>query len=226
MKLKLPDITLVTATSVRVSEHLRAIEKCRKNIDFGNVIFVSHEKPSYFPEDIEFMQYPKIETIMDFNYLMWEDIGWMIDTPFALFCQDHGYVLDHRLWRDEFLNYDFIGSPWEIRENSYTANTGEKVRVGNGGFSIRSQKLMRLPRQRGWELRQEHGFYNEDGNYCCYYRKEFLEEGIKYAPLELAIHFAYETPIPENQGVPSFGFHRFMNPANKVKTIFNSVTTF
>jgi len=64
----------------------------------------------------------------------------------------------------------------------------------------------------GWEVREEQGWKNEDGNICCYYRKEMLENGIKYAPLEVAVKFSYENTIPENVGVTPFGFHRYTPP--------------
>jgi hypothetical protein len=88
------------------------------------------------------------------------------------------------------------------------ANNGERVRVGNGGFSIRSSKLLNAPKKLGLELKQEQGFFNEDGNLVCYNRKELLEYGIKYAPVGVAAKFSYENEVPENQRIETFGFHK------------------
>jgi hypothetical protein len=39
-----------------------------------------------------------------------------------------------------------------------------------------------------------------------------LDNGIKYAPLDVACKFSYENTIPENIGIKPFGFHRNMPP--------------
>ena len=132
------------------------------------------------------------------------------------------------MWNNDWLQYDYIGAPFPISENAYWANNGERVRVGNGGFSLRSRKLLEMPLKNNWKLRQEQGFFNEDGNVCCYWRKEFLEEGIKYAPLELAVKFSFETPVQENDfgKTRTFGFHRNLPEWARPKNIFNSVTVF
>jgi len=118
------------------------------------------------------------------------------------------------MWKDEWLEYDYLGAPWGIVPNTYIANNGETVRVGNGGFSLRSKFLMDLPFNQGFRLRSEQGWQNEDGNICCYYRKEFLKLGIKYAPVEVAAEFSFENVCVENYGRKTFGFHRNMNPWN------------
>jgi hypothetical protein len=206
----LPDVTLVCTSSVRINEHIRSMLKCSEEIEFGKMLFVSHEKPADLPTNIEFIEYPKIENIMDFNHLMWEDIGWMIETSHSLFCQDHATILNSNLFKQEWLDLDYLGAIWPVVKNSYVANNGEVVRNGNGGFSLRSTRLMRLPRQMDWELRQEQSYFNEDGNVCCYWRKEMLEQGIKYGTAEDAALFSYETPMLENDWgkMKTFGHHR------------------
>lgn len=225
-KIQLPTVTLMTTTSVRLPEHIEAIKKCCENIKFGKVILVSHELPKDLPDYVEYKYYPEIRDIMDFNILMFRNVGKFVETSHALFCQDHAFVTNPELWDNDWLQYDYIGAPWPIRENSYIDDNGERVRVGNGGFSLRSSKLMQLPLKLNIPLVHEQGFYNEDGNICCYHKSKFLAHGIKYAPVEVAAKFSYENPVPENQGIPSFGFHRFQNPANQNKNFFNSISKF
>ena len=129
-----------------------------------------------------------------------------------LYVQAHAWILHPDLWDDNWLQYDYCGAPWPIVENSYITNNGERARVGNGGFSLRSKKLLDLPKKMNWGLREEQGWANEDGNIVCYYCKEMLENGIKYAPLDVACKFAYENTVPENIGIKTFGFHRRMPP--------------
>jgi hypothetical protein len=72
--------------------------------------------------------------------------------------------------------------------------------------------LLDLPKKLGIPLVNDRGYKNEDGNICSYYRKLFLENGIKYAPLNVAIDFSYENPIPENRDIIPFGFHKHFPP--------------
>jgi hypothetical protein len=210
--INLPDVTLVATTSVRIAEHLRAIEICREHIDYGEVLFISHEKPENLPSDIKYIFYPEINNIMDFNHLMFSLVGQFISTSHALFCQDHAFVLNHHLWRDEWLRNDYIGSPWPVVPNAYLTDSGERVRVGNGGWSLRSRFLMNIPRLNNIPLQHRQNYWNEDGNICVYNRDKFLDLGVKYGTLKEAVRFGYENPVPENQGIISFGFHRNLPP--------------
>ncbi len=51
------------------------------------------------------------------------------------------------------------------------------------------------------------GDINEDGFICAMNRHIYEENGIKYAPLEVAKYFSHEAPIPEINGITPFGFH-------------------
>ena len=43
-------------------------------------------------------------------FMLWR----VVHTDFALVVQDDGWVLDGKLWRDEYLNYDYIGAPTHL----------------------------------------------------------------------------------------------------------------
>jgi hypothetical protein len=118
--------------------------------------------------------------------------------------------LNPELWNNRWLEWDYCGAPWPVVENSYMANDGTRALQGNGGFSLRSKKICELPSKMKWELREEQGWKNEDGNICCYWRKEMLENGIKYAPVNVSSIFSYENPVIENNfgRIKTFGFHR------------------
>ena len=136
------------------------------------------------------------------------ELGKHIETNYVLTIQYHGFVKNPTRWTNEFLEFSYIGAPWPIVSNAYMANDGTNVRVGNGGFSLRDSNVLNLPKKMGWHLREEQGWKNEDGQICYYWRKEMLENGIKYAPVEVAAKFSYENPVPENLGIKTFGFHR------------------
>lgn len=217
--LNLPDVTLIATTSIDVEETIEAMKICMLKANFGKAIFVSHQLPDNLPQNIEFHYHKKIENIMDFNHLMWEDLWKYFDSSHCLTVQNHAYILDKIQWQDEWLDYSYIGAPWPIKDNAYLTDGGERVRVGNGGFSLRSKQYCYLPTKLGLPLTERHGYYNEDGNGVVYYRQEFIDQGIIYAPVEVAAKFSYETPVEENQcgELPTFGFHR-----NKSKWMINN----
>jgi hypothetical protein len=211
--LKIPDVTMIAVDCTnRINGTINALVECSENIDFGAVKLLSHERPQNLPEFIQFEECPKINNINDYNYFMFLELGKYIQTSHCLTIQDHAKILDYSLWNNDWLQFDYGGSPWPIISNAYMGNDGTRSRVGNGGFSIRSRRLLNLPKKLGLPLKQEQNYFNEDGNICCYYKREFLFVGIEYMPLTIAIHFAYENTVPENVGVKSFGYHRNLPP--------------
>jgi hypothetical protein len=210
MKKFLKDVTLIAYSSHDVKENIESLQKCMECFNFGAVKIISHKKPDYLPEGIVYEQGREIKEINDFNEYMFMSFGNHIETSHCLYVQHHAFVISPEIFNIKWLKYDYIGAPWPIVENAYIANTGERVRQGNGGFSLRSKKLLDLPKKMGWYLREEQGWANEDGNICCYWREEMLENGINYAPVEIAAKFAYENPVPENNygNMKTFGFHR------------------
>ena len=216
MKIKIPDVTLTAVDCTnRINGTINALVEGSQNIDFGAVLLISHEKPNNLPDFIQFKKCKKINNIDDFNYFMFLELGSYIQTSYCLYIQDHAKILDYTLWNDEWLQYSYIGAPWAIVPNAYMANDGTRSRVGNGGFSLRKSDVMNIPKENHWYLREEQGWKNEDGQINCYWKKEFLDLGVKYAPIEVAVHFSFETPMLENYNVKSFGYHRNLPPWGK-----------
>jgi hypothetical protein len=208
MKKNIPQVTLIAISSIMIHETIRALQKCCEEMEFGSVKLLSHKKPFFLPSNITFEICPKINNIMDFNHYVFRDFGKHVTTSHCLMVQYHGWVLRPELWDDNWLQYDYIGAPWAYSDDAYMSQAGEHVRVGNGGFSLRSKKLLDLPKERNIQLTHDRGFWNEDGNICVYHREKFLEAGIRYAPVEVASVFSFENEVPENKGVLTFGFHR------------------
>lgn len=203
------DVTLLAISSIEIPKTIWALEKSRERLNFGAVKLISDIKPE-LPMGITHEYCPRINNIMDFNHYVFKELYKHVDTSHCLMVQFHAWVINPDLWDDNWLNFSYLGAPWPIKEGSYIANNGERVRVGNGGFSLRSKRIMEIPSQLGWELRQEQSYFNEDGNLCAYWRKELLEMGIVYGTLEEACRFSFENLIPENRGMRTFGFHRNM----------------
>jgi len=90
---------------------------------------------------------------------------------------------------------------------SYRDPFGNLIRVGNGGFSLRSKKLLSLPTELNLEWKPYFGFHNEDGFFAVHNRHLLEDNGCKFAPVELAAEFSIEHNTAETLGVKSFGFH-------------------
>lgn len=205
-KRDLSQVTLVAVSSVKMKNTVRALEHSMKDISFRRVLLVSHEKPTGLNLNIDFISCDKITNLNEYSRYMLYELPKHIDTEFALVIQHDGYVVRPQNWDDVFLTYDYIGAPWAPQ--THFSKEGIVVRVGNGGFSLRSKKLLnalgalRLPFTDG-----STGSFNEDGVLCNYYRKELEEYGIRYAPVEVASRFSLENKRDDTKIKP-FGFHR------------------
>lgn len=208
-KLNLDNVTLVAMTSVKLPETIRALQLSTKNVNYSKVKLITHSKPENLPGYIEYCHIPQINSIDQYSYDMIYNLGKYIDTDFALVVQYDGYVVNPHCWRPEFLNYDYIGAPFPLpRDNfSYRDINGNIFRVGNGGFSLRSKKLIDLPNVLKLEWKPFHGFYNEDGFICAMNRHIYESNGCQFAPIDIAKYFSHETDIPELTGTTPFGFH-------------------
>lgn len=205
--LKLDNVTLVAVSSIKINENIEALVRSTKDIQFNSIKFISDIRPSNLPVNIEYIKCEKLDYI-GFSRYTFLELWKQIDTEFCLLVHHDGYVLNPECWSNEFLNYDYIGAPWPYSDTAYITDNGEHVRVGNGGFCLRSKKMLKMPTDLGLTLEERQGFYNDDGNFCVYHRDKFINNGIKYAPVDVAARFSYENAVPENKDVKLFGFHR------------------
>lgn len=211
-KLQLPNVTLTAMTSVMVPETIKAMEYSMRGIAFGDAVLITHEKPKRLPEGIRYRHIDKLDNIDRFNYETVYHLGDYVDTEFALLVHYDGFVVHPEMWRDEFLEYDYIGSPWPLPKEGDTTTYrdiyGNLCRVGNS-VSIRSKRLMDFPAKAGVPWVGENGYFNEDGFICCKIRHLLEAEGMKIAPLEVAKYFGHENMIPEIEGITPFLFHKW-----------------
>jgi hypothetical protein len=189
--MELPNVTLVGVTDRDHEGTLEAIKRSMEQIEFADVQLIM----------------PKLGSSDGYSRFVLYELHKYIRTDFALLVQHDGYVTNPDEWTDEFLEYDYVGAPWPPATH-YTPR-GIEARVGNGGFSLRSKKLLNAFNELSLPFTDNGtGFYHEDGQICNYYRKELEDYGIKYAPVELAARFSTELQVPET--VESFGRHKYL----------------
>lgn len=191
--LRLPDVTLIALSGIghRPEEHRLAFEKSREGIEFGAVKHV---------------QLGSVRDIPTWNEAVINELYKYVDTSHCLLIHHDGYVINPDLWKDEWLGYDYAGSPWPLPQDdySYRDESGGLVRVGNS-VSLRSRRLMELAAQRPVEYR--YGNNNEDGHICCWNRNWLEANGCLFMPFEEALDFGIEWPLPEHNGRRTFLFH-------------------
>lgn len=197
-KLQLPNVTLLCIDTASHALALHAILHSMKKCDFGHVVWLTDQQPPNLSEilNIQVEIIPTIETSLDYSQLVLKTLTPYVPTSHVLIIQWDGYVLNPNSWHEEFLNGDYIGAPWHWHP--------EGQRVGNGGFSLRSKKLLNALRD--GEIVVDG---NEDTLICHKYRK-FLKKkyGITIASEFLAELFSFETHL---RGISTFGFHGLFN---------------
>ncbi|MCR5177578.1 MAG: hypothetical protein K6C95_01190 [Lachnospiraceae bacterium] len=204
-------------TSVNVYETVRAMAYSMRDIEFGDAVFISHKRPFYLPRGVRFGKIDRLNDIDAFNHACVYKLQDYVKTDYMLLVHADGFVVHPECWEDEFLKYDYIGSPWPVGENdaAYTDASGRLCRVGNS-VSVRSKRLLEYPSKHDlpWE-RDREGFYNEDTFLCVRHRAEMESEGLKWAPFEMALRFGREKPLPENEGLDTFIFHKWWGENEK-----------
>ena len=208
-KLELPNVTLLAVTSVDIEETQIAMRISLHNIKFGSVKLLSSSMPKKKYPDIEYVSIPAID-FLGYNRLIIEDLHKYFKTSHCLIVQADSFVVGARLWKDEFLKYDYIGAPWseKVHFNSNLTLNMKKNCVGNGGFSLRSRKLVEATKKINFDSLKL-PLKNEDVIICHYLYDQMISEGILFAPPKLASQFSLEN-VNRLYGQDSnsvFGFH-------------------
>jgi len=208
--LDLKNITIVSINTRDPELSVKAIERSCKYINFGTVLLLSDKKIKH--KYIKTKLIPTINSLEEYSLFCVKELYKYVDTDYCLLVQPDGFVTNPFMWSDEFLKYDYVAAPWDklLSERGlwmcgmlYAEFIDIPIIVGNGGFSLRSVKLLEAIKRPGFIKR-----HPED--YCiCVDNKEFLEQecGIRIAPVNVAEQFAVERS-PWHQ---AFGFHGFFN---------------
>ena len=198
--IQLPKVTLVCVDCLNHLGAIKAILKSVEGIKFANVLFLTDKL--FYSDKCKSITIDKINSKKEYSYFMMTKLNEFIDTDFCLVIQYDGYVINPELWTDDFLNYDYIGAPWWYNENN----------VGNGGFSLRSKKLLQTLSEMNIKESDVESYHPEDDLICRKYGNELKEKGFKFAPTLIAKQFSYEPNVKrEPFKNHTFGFHGVPN---------------
>jgi len=189
----LPSVTLACVDTMNHALALRALAHSRRSLQFARTLLLTDAIPASVdvPAGIDVEPIAPLASRDDYSRFVLKSLGRHVDTAHVLLVQWDGYVVNPAAFDPAFLDCDYIGAKW------YWFDDG--MRVGNGGFSLRSRRLLEA-------LQDDRvaASHPEDVAICVSHRA-FLERqyGIRFAPPEIADRFSFEeVPAPG-----AFGFH-------------------
>lgn len=169
----------------------KALLHCNRLMKFDKITLL-HPNPYSHPE----INVVKVDSPGN-NLCVINELPKAITCDHALGIHWDGFIVDPEMWTDEFLEYDFIGCPWNLNNLP-----NKDWRVGSGGFYMFSNRMAQawghicnLEEHNDWQI-------------GALYRDKFEDLGMKYAPFELASRFGRECEL-EIEDEETFGFHGF-----------------
>ncbi len=199
--LELPDVTLVMVETMDHELARLAVNDCVTKANFGEVLICTDKPELFQPLDCRarFHVVENWPSKLGWSRFSWFGVPPLLETSYSLAIQWDSWIVDPEAWRDEFYNYDFIGSPWDWHPTR---------KVGNGGFSLRSTRLMKFVRDNRDVFPCTTDL--DDDLLCRTYRSKLEECGFIWAPVPVARDFAFECTPPEADK-KYFGFHGAFN---------------
>jgi len=192
--LDLPGVTLCCVDTANHALAARALRRSAIGIRFARSLFITDRRVD--EPGIEVRTIAPLTSRDDYSRFVLASLLDHVDTPHVLLVQWDGYALNAAAWRTDFLDCDYIGAKW------FWAPEGQ--RVGNGGFSLRSRRLLEALRDPRIVLTEA-----EDVTICRTFRTLLeREHAIRFATESQADRFAFEAAYPI--GLP-FGFHGLYN---------------
>jgi hypothetical protein len=189
--LELPQVTLCAVTSVNVAATAKALEQSMAQVDFAACKLFTDAEIVPMLMGIDVIKIPRLSSIADYSNFVLKHLVDQIDTSHCLITQWDGHVVDASKWQPAFLDFDYIGARWPQFMDGHD--------VGNGGFSLRSRRLM--------EACKSPEFQPSDAEDTAIARinRDWLEgRGMRFASGAMADKFSAER---EGSIQSSFGFH-------------------
>ena len=222
-KLSLKNTTLYTGCwgNEYIGKHIHSLLVASRQVEFSKIVLLAPlEQLTPFEKEIEKLNIKTFDLRPMKNKIEWNrffvnKINDIIDTDYCINVEHDATIIDASKWTNEFFDYDYIGAPWHIANNY-------ENRVGNGGFSLRSKKLLEITAKLPYD--NYHPSYEcapEDWFICIKEYSKMKQKGVKFAPPDLAFKFSVEHPSPDLKiydpntlsSYNSFGFHGIFNKA-------------
>jgi Protein of unknown function (DUF5672) len=195
--LQIPEVTVCMVATRAHALSYRALTKTLSAITPGDCVVFSDidGRQDHQPAKWRYIPIRPLSNTEEYSAFVLKEIKDQITTSHALIIQWDGFVTNTSAWSNEFLEFDYIGAPWP----QFQHHT-----VGNGGFSLRSKRLMEC-------LSDPDVILSHPEDVCiCRNNRELLEKshGIRFATIDIAKRFAVER---HQRNINSFGFHGIFN---------------
>jgi hypothetical protein len=180
---------------VNVRATLRALEVSLEQVSFGACKLLTDGAVKPGNGAIEVIPIARLGSSEAYSNFVLGSLVDHVETPYCLLVQWDGHVVDANRWQDAFLDYDYIGATWPQFDDGHD--------VGNGGFSLRSRRLMDLCRRPAFSCHHPEDIAIGRTN------RTWLEtQGMRFASRGLADTFAAER-VGDPLGC--FGYHGAFN---------------
>ena len=111
--IKLHNVALLSINTQNPEASVKALRYSSKEIQFKNIKILSHRIPNNltFDDAIEFCKIPKFNLREEYSDFTFKKLTNYVNADYVLMIHDDGFVINPHLWKDAFLNYDYIGAP-------------------------------------------------------------------------------------------------------------------
>lgn len=179
----------IADTDQHVLAH-QAVRQCLGGRDFDQVLVFTDRAEAF--GGLPTVVTPTLRSIVDYNRLITRGLAEHLRCDHVLVVQYDGFVLHPEAFEPEFLAYDYIGAPWPGTDEGG---------VGNGGFSLRSRRLVDAVAGLPYDPSAE-----AEDLFICRTARPLLERhaALRFAPRALAARFSVEYPAVPHR---TYGFH-------------------
>lgn len=190
-KLSLPGVMLCAVASVNILATVAALRRAMAVANFGDCVLFTDLADEIAAPGIRVVKIERITSSAAYSQFVLRNLVDHLTLQHCMLVQWDGYPTHPQLWEDAFLECDYIGAPWPQFNDGHD--------VGNGGFSLRSRKLMEACREPGMTIG-----HPEDVMIGRVNRSALEKRGMRFADTSLAARFSCERSGNLNM---TFGFH-------------------
>lgn len=195
-RLELPQVTLCAAASVNVRATIVAVQRCLDQANFADCVLFTDESIPEIDTRIRCIPIARLSSGLAYSQFILSRLVEFVASPYCLIVQWDGFIIDASQWDPAFLQYDYIGAPWPQFSDGRD--------VGNGGFSLRSRRLLEACRDPRFQVT-----HPEDLAVCRINRQLLeCEHRIRFADHRTAARFSHERGKTTEE---TFGFHGIFN---------------
>ncbi|OYX62024.1 MAG: hypothetical protein B7Y89_11235 [Novosphingobium sp. 32-60-15] len=190
-RLSLPQVTLCAISSVNMAATLQALAISMEKADFAKCLLLTDVDIGPAPFGVEVVRIAKMTSSAAYSQFLLAHLADYITTSHCLVVQWDGHVINADGWQPHYLDFDYIGASWPQFTDGHN--------VGNGGFSLRSQRLLRLCQSPRFVPA-----HPEDLTICRKNRPWLESQGMRFAPDFIADCFSAERAGDVHS---TFGYH-------------------